>query len=276
MTSDARWIPLPTDVAYGALVEPTERDPRLRPDAQAVSAFATENGWEYFLHATEQPLPGVVFRDATGRSRFLQRAADIVRAPGAAGLEVGNSAYTYTVQMNQISAEWGYAAVRLPRVVPALIVETRSARAERPLPALPDLAPRAIGVDSDRAALYVAPENAGWAQTVVTAEIVGLLDQEGLPLDLEISEGWVFLYRPGRLAVPDPLVWRRVLGILDAVGRSLEAAATTEDPELASPAVLPMRERVAQTTRHATTTYLAVVGGLVVVLTIGAYLFFGR
>jgi len=124
-------------------------------------------------------------------------------------------------------------------------------------------------------ALHVAPENAEWAQAVVTEEIVDLLDQDGLPLDLEIAEGWLFLYRPGRLSVPDPLVWRRVFGILDALDVSLSAAAGSLPGPGPFPA-LPMREQVAQTTRHATAKYFAVVGGLFVVLAGGAYLLFGR
>ena len=265
MTADARWIPVPTNVAYDALT----------PGAPGIPAFAAANGWQHHPLVTAQPLPGVVFRDAAGRSRFTQRAGDVVRLPGSAGLEVGNSAYTYSVQMNQMSAEWGYAAVRLPRATPGLVVETRSARAVRPLPALPGLAPRSVSAQPERAALHVAPENAEWAQAVVTAGIVDLLDQDGLPLDLEIAEGWLFLYRPGRLSVPDPLVWRRVFGILDALDVSLSAAAGSL-PGPGPFAALPMREQVAQTTRHATATYFAVVGGLFVVLAGGAYLVFGR
>ena len=90
------WITLPAPVAYDALVEPPYRDPKLKPHAQAVSAFA-------------------------------------------AALEVGNNASSFTVNLNQFSVEWGYAAVRLPSAAPALIVETTRARAETPLPALPEV-----------------------------------------------------------------------------------------------------------------------------------------
>ncbi|MFJ4161067.1 hypothetical protein [Microbacterium testaceum] len=265
MTADARWIPVPTNVAYDALT----------PGAPGTSAFAAANGWQHHPLVTAQPLPGVVFRDAAGRSRFTQRAGDVVRLPGSAALEVGNSAYTYTVQMNQMSAEWGYVAVRLPRATPALVVETRSARAVRPLPAVPDVAPLAVSAEPERAAVYAAPENAEWAQAVVTEEIVDFLDQDGMPLDLEIAEGWLFLYRPGRLSVPDPLVWRRVFGILDALDVSLSAAAGSLAGAGPFPA-LPKREQVARTTRHAMAKYVAAVGGLFIVVTGGAYVLFGR
>lgn len=43
----ASWIPTPTVVSYDALLDPPFRDRNLKPDAQAVSAFANVQGWEY-------------------------------------------------------------------------------------------------------------------------------------------------------------------------------------------------------------------------------------
>ncbi len=97
------WIPTPARVSFAALTDPPTRDPRLKRDAQAVSAFAAANGWEYEIGSGAQPLPGVVFRDDRGRPRHVQRAGDIVRVPGPAGLEVGNSAYSFVVNLNQFS-----------------------------------------------------------------------------------------------------------------------------------------------------------------------------
>ncbi|MCM3502919.1 hypothetical protein M3667_13670 [Microbacterium sp. P26] len=295
------WIALPTPVAYDALVDPPHRDPKLKPDAQAVSAFAAANGWQYFVGAGSQPFPGVVFRDDRGRSRQLQRAGDIVRVPGPAALEIGNSASSFTVNLNQFSVEWGYAAVRLPFATPGLIVETARARAETPLPALPGVSPSPIAGRPDAGSVYVAPEHAAWAAAVVTPELGALLTDD-LAFDLEIVDGWLFLYHPGRLSVPDPAVWQRVFAVLEVVGRSLATAAPALPalPAAASPAAgdgvaasavpaapapergatsgagLPVRDRSSDVTRTTNWTYYGIAGGVFVVLAATAFLFVGR
>lgn len=295
------WIALPAPVAYDALVDPPHRDPKLKPDAQAVSAFAAANGWQYFVGAGPQPFPGMVFRDDRGRIRQLQRAGDIVRVHGTAALEVGNSASSFTVNLNQFSVEWGYAAVRLPFATPGLIVETGRARAETPLPALPGVSPSPIAGRPDAGSVYVAPEHAAWAAAVVTPELGALLADD-LAFDLEIVDGWLFLYHPGRLSVPDPAVWQRVFAVLDVVGRSLATAASAlpalpatappaagdgvaasvvpaapaPGPVAPSGAALPVRDRSSDVTRKTTLTSYGIAGGVFVVLAATAFLFVGR
>lgn len=288
------WIALPAPVAYDALVDPPHRDPKLKPDAQAVSAFAAANGWQYFVGAGPQPFPGMVFRDDRGRIRQLQRAGDIVRVHGTAALEVGNSASSFTVNLNQFSVEWGYAAVRLPFVTPGLIVETARARAETPLPALPEVAPVPIAGAPGAGSVYVAPPYADWAAAVVTPELGALLADDSLAFDLEIVDGWLFRYHPGRLSVPDPAVWRRVFAMLDVVGRSLATAASVlpappvdgasptapaapaAEPVAPSGAALPVRDRSSDVTRKTTLTSYGIAGGVFVVLAATAFLFVGR
>ncbi|WP_295823717.1 hypothetical protein [uncultured Microbacterium sp.] len=288
------WIPTPATVSFAALTDPPTRDPRLKRDAQAVSAFAAANGWEYEIGSGAQPLPGVVFRDDRGRPRHVQRAGDIVRVPGPAGLEVGNSAYSFVVNLNQFSVEWGYAAVRLPYAVPPLIAESRRARSERALPALPELTPLPLAADRDAGDLYADPADSAWAAAVMTPELVTLLDDEALALNLEIADGWLLLYHPGRLSVPDPGVWQRVLSVLEVAGRALAAAAPklSAASHTGAPAVgavpagtrasasaarsLPVRERSADVTRKTTWTYYGITGGLFIVGMIVVSFFMNR
>ena len=82
------------EIDYTALTHPVAPPARTDPTAHAVSRFASENGWQYFTHAVDQQLPGVVFREVDGQARFSQRAVNIVRIPGDPMVEVGDSFYT--------------------------------------------------------------------------------------------------------------------------------------------------------------------------------------
>ncbi|MEV7694698.1 hypothetical protein AB0N73_15335 [Microbacterium sp. NPDC089189] len=104
-------------------------------DSQAVQALAAANGWEYSPGGTSE-LTGLVFRDAAGARRHLHRVGDVVRI-ASGPTEIGNSAYSFTVDLSLISVTWGYATVPLPHPAPALVVETSNALRRRPLPALP-------------------------------------------------------------------------------------------------------------------------------------------
>jgi hypothetical protein len=214
-------------VDYSALVDPPFRDKNLKPDAQAVHAFAVTNGWEYYIGTGSQPLPGVLFRDERGKSRQLQRSGNIVRIPGPPLVEVGNCAYSYTVNLNIFSVTWGYLAGVLTEPAPAVVVETTNARRVRELPARPVGAAHVpLGPEGGDGIAYVAPEAAGWAQAAFGPELIRLLNDPLLPFDVEIAEGWLFLYCPSELSVPDPTVWQRTFTVLEAVRASIAAATT--------------------------------------------------
>ena len=63
-----------------------------------------------------------------------------------------------------------------------------------------------------------------WARGILSPDLLALLDDAELPFDLEIVEGWLFLYSPRQLAGGDPRVWRRTLGVVAAVHDAVEAA----------------------------------------------------
>ena len=208
-------------VDYRPLLDPPFRDPNLKPDAQAIQAFAVTNGWEYYVGTGGQSLPGVVFREASGRSRKLQRAGNIVRIPGSPLIEVGNSAYSVTVNLNLMSITWGYVAVPLNTPLPPLVVESARARELSPLPSLPVGAAQVPFGGADAALVgHIAPAAADWLRTVLTPELVALLDGPRLPVNVEVAEGWLFLYAPHELSTPDPAVWERAFTVLDAVSKA--------------------------------------------------------
>ena len=219
-------------VDYSPLVDPPFRDKNLKPDAQAIHAFAVTNGWEYYLGTGPQPLPGVLFRDERGNARQLQRAGNLVRIPGPPLIEIGNCAYAYTVNLNVFSVTWGYVACVLTTTAPDLVVETSNARRAKDLPARPvGVAQVALG---DEGTAHVAAESAAWAQKVFDPSLVRLLDDPALPFDVQISQGWLFLYCPAELSVTDPAVWQRTFAVLEAVRAAIAAASVHAEAPVAA------------------------------------------
>ncbi|WDG18028.1 hypothetical protein [Microbacterium sp. Clip185] len=215
-------------VDYSPLVDPPFRDKNLKPDAQAIHAFAVTNGWEYYVGTGSQPLPGVLFRDERGTARHLQRAGNLVRIPGPPLIEIGNCAYSHTVNLNVFSVTWGYVACALTDPTPELVVETSNARRARELPALPvGAAQVALG---DEGTAYVSAESVAWVQTVFDPRLVRLLNDPSLPFDVQISQGWLFLYCPAELSVTAPAVWQRTFAVLEAVRAAIASAAPLEVP----------------------------------------------
>ncbi|KTS07697.1 hypothetical protein [Microbacterium testaceum] len=210
-------------------------------ETEAVRLFAEANGAQFWPLVLDQPLPGVVFRDPAGRPRQMQGAGRIVRFPGDPEIEIANSAFQYAIELNVMSSAWGYAAVRLSRPAPALLVETASARAIRLLPSTPTAAETlTLGNGTE---VHVDARAADWARGILRSDVLDLLDDAELPFDLEIVEGWLFLYSPRQLAVGDPRVWRRALGVVAAVREAIEETDGTDAMASGAPQVLPMKDR---------------------------------
>ncbi|MEV7694699.1 hypothetical protein AB0N73_15340 [Microbacterium sp. NPDC089189] len=216
-------------VNYEPLHHPPAPVPGWNSEAQIVQVFAEANGWRYYALATDQPLPGVVFRERNGAPRFTQRAVNIVRIPGPPLTEIGNSFYTEIAMGNQFTQAWGYAALQLEEGAPPLVVQNERVAHRSALPTLPAAPGVPLGADG-RFTLYSDASAHAWAQWLFDDEVRGLLDDGTLGFHVEIAPGWLFLYAPHPLAVPDPAVWQRLLALVSALrsrlgGRVPEAGA---------------------------------------------------
>ncbi|MFG6402575.1 hypothetical protein [Microbacterium sp. P04] len=210
---------------FAPLLHPTAPPRGVNPDAFAVQSLAAANGWEYFTHTTEQPFPGVVFREPSGAPRYMQRAVNIVRIPGQPVLEIGNSAYTEIAIGNQFTQYWGYAAAAAPGMFPTVIIEADRNRQRSALPSLPRGAVATSRGAAGRAVvIHTDPAAAAWAAAIFTDELCALLDDGTVAFDLELAGGWVFLYAPQPLATADPRVWQRILDTMGAVLERLQSA----------------------------------------------------
>lgn len=222
---------------YAPLLHRTAPPSGVNPDAHAVQSLAAANGWEYFTHAAAQPLPGVIFREPNGKPRFMQSAVNIVRLAGPPSIEIGNTVYLETAVGNQFAQNWGYAAVHTGRALPALVVEADRNRRVSALPSAPRGAVETRWGEPDReVVLHADPSATAWARAVFTPELCALLDDGILAFDVELSDGWVFLYTPGRLATPDPDIWDRILGTITAIVERLDAATPAPSATPVAPA----------------------------------------
>ncbi|WP_307217844.1 hypothetical protein [Microbacterium sp. SORGH_AS_0888] len=208
-----------TSANYAPLTTSPTNNPQATDLSSRLAAFAQANGAEFYPVAMTQPLPGVIFRDAKGRPRPSQAAGNIVRFPGPPLVEVANAMYAVPLHitvLTRVTRAWGYAAMQLPAPRPWLLVESARAQAVQGLPVPKGLQPVTLGGSHGRFEVY-APGAAGTvAEALLTREVLDALDDDASPaLDLEVSEGWVFLYAPGRLATTDPTLWQRLFGVLD-------------------------------------------------------------
>ncbi len=285
--SDRQNDTVHSEIDYTALTHPVAPPARTNPTAHAVSRLASENGWQYFTHAVDQQLPGVVFREVDGKARFSQRAVNIVRIPGDPMVEVGDSFYTEVAVGNQFTQQWGYAAVDLGVAVPSVTIEAVRNRARSALPATP----AGAAADDSRPGVRVeaAPGSEQAVDALITPEIVDALADEAHPLDAELRGQWLFLYAPRSLSNDDATSWRAVLATVDLfVARvrelRLPQAAAELPPAAGTPAAAPpagavhaepLQSRGSRVNGARVGLYLGVVLAAMVIAG-GAALFFGR
>jgi hypothetical protein len=239
-----------------------------------VASFAAGNGWQYFPHASAQPLPGIIFRRTGGEPRLMQLATDIVRVTGAPAIEVGNGFYLETAAGNQFPQKWGYAAVEMGAPLPTVVIEAERNRRGSPLPSVPVVgAPVTLGAPEREVVLYADPAASAWASQIFRPEIVALLDDGVVAFDLELAGGYVFLYAPGKLATAHPGLWERVLSTMAAVVDAVQHAPGGVE-RLAGPSQPVMRSRGWAVNRR---RYLLQWGALAagVLVTAAAFAMFG-
>lgn len=268
------------DIDFTPLTHPTDPPARTDPTANAVARLAQANGWQYYPHAVEQQLPGVVFREPNGRSRFSQRAVNIVRIPGTPMMEIGDSFYTEVAVGNQFTQRWGYLAVDVGVAMPSVTMESRSNFAQSPLPATPA---RALA-DESRSGLRVeaAPGAEFAADALLTPEVVEALNNGSYPLDVELNGRWLFLYAPRSLSTDDAQSWKHTLRtaqlLIDRVRESFPMDALSSGAEVhqfGAP-VTPMQSRGGRVNRMRVTWYLLAVVAAMGVAGGAALLFGGR
>ncbi len=265
------------DIDFTPLTHPTDPPARTDPTANAVAHLALANGWQYYTHAVDQQLPGVVFREPNGGSRLSQRAVNIVRIPGTPMMEIGDSFYTKVAMGNQFTQRWGYLAADVGVAMPSVTMESRSNFAQNPLPATPA---RALA-DERRSGLRVeaAPGAEFVANALLTPEVVGALDNGTYPLNVEMNGRWLFLYAPRSLATDDAESWKHTLRtaqlLMDRIREIFPMDASSSGTEVHQ-SVAPMQSQGGRVNRMRVTWYLLAVVAAMGVAGGAALLFGGR
>lgn len=267
---------------YSPLLHPAAPPSGVDPDAHAVAALAAANGWQYFTHAAAQPLPGLIFRRTTGEPRLMQASANIVRPPGMPSIEIGNTVYLETAGGNQFAQKWGYAALHTGAALPPVVIEAERNRAISALPSVPtDAEASTLGKPGREITVYTSAASAAWAADVFTPELVDLLDDGTVAFDVELVEGYLFLYAPGRLATADPAIWDRVLTVMAALAtrvRTAPSPASTAPETPGAPAAprLAMRSRGWAVNGKRVAWQWGIVAGSMVLVGVGFALFAPR
>lgn len=249
----------------------------VNPDAHAIQRLAEANGWEYLTHATQQALPGAVFRETNGTARFMQRAVNIVRISGPTPIEVGTSAYTEIAVGNQFTQYWAYVAVHLGVLLPAVVAEPDRLRARSAIPSVPAGAePATRGPAGRTVQVHRLARDAAWVDEVFTPEVCAELDDGRVAFDVELTPGWVFLYVPDPAATTDPAVWARMFRVIDALLARI-AAAPAPSARADTPLIRPaMRARGVPVNGRRVFVYLGVFAGAIAAVSVAFALFAGR
>lgn len=184
--------------------------------------FAAANGLVYVHEITAPAYPGVIF--GVGEGRRTTGSYRRVTGPGLeVGLELGGYRYTTGSGKNKSTVTWGYAALRLPRRLPHMVLDARGNNGLFSASSLPLSFSRdqvlSLEGDFDRYfTLYCSAAYERDALYVFTPDLMALLIDESAAFDVEIVDDWMFLYARGGLALEQPAVVQRVFRILDTVG----------------------------------------------------------
>lgn len=196
-----------------------------------LDAFAAANGMTY-LPALENPqLPGLIFD--TGDSAI---ALDLVVRHGRVPVTVANYRYTTARNKRRNRNRWGYVAVKLGVELPHIVLDATGnnslGRSNLPV-SFAKQQRLALEGDFDRYfSLYCPVGYEADALYLFTPDVMaGFIDRVA-ELDVEIIDGYIFLYSHNDLATLDPDTWVWLFAVIDTVTRQAERWRRWRDGEL--------------------------------------------
>jgi hypothetical protein len=192
--------------------------------------FAEDNGLRYDEPADDVGYPGAAFHVGSSRSRDL--CFRTVDGPTA---EFGTYRWTVGSGKSRRTYSIGYAAVRLERPLPHLVLDARGNNGFFGVGIIPFAFDRdqvlSLEGDFDRYfTLYCPSHYERDALYVFTPDIMALLIDESSWLDVEIVDDWMFFYATRPFDVEDAATWRRLFRLHDVlVGRIRRTADRYRD-----------------------------------------------
>jgi len=193
------------------------------------AAFAAANGLDHEEQTEAPALGGAVFgalEDAVVTDRFSRPGEfEVGNVEGTIGGSRTTRTGFVTIRTSvttSIRRRYGYLSMRLPRVMPHLVLDARrnDTGLGSSLPLAISKAQRlSLEGDFDRSFRLYCP--AGYerdALYVFTPDFMAVLVDETGDLDVEIVDDRLFVYAAGGLDLADPRVWARLDTIMRIVG----------------------------------------------------------
>ena len=180
--------------------------------------FARANGLVAEPLAPGLMYPGAIFQHGNARAGF-----DRLHSAGGRTLDLGNYRYTIGSGDNQRTSTWGYLALQLDRPMPHMLLDSRSnnglfGTTNLPISVAHNQQLRLEGDFNSHFTLYCPQEYETDALYVFTPDLMALLIDNAGDFDVEIVDGWMFVYSATPFTMTDPAVLRRLFTIVSTVG----------------------------------------------------------
>lgn len=194
-----------------------------------LSRFAAANAMTYEDHVRDPALPGLIFD--VGQSRHSDR---LVRGHSPRFVEFGNYMYTSGTGTREATHRWGYVAMKTDLPLPHIVLNAlgnngwgtklpTSFKKYRRLP-LEDDFDKHFG-------LYCANGYEQDALYLFTPDIMARLFGDAAQLDVEIADGWLFLYSKRKVSTLDAATWAWLFGTVSALMSKLDQWAKWRDEQ---------------------------------------------
>lgn len=193
---------------------------RKRKRWASLARFADENGLAFRLCSADPAYPGCLF--ALGHSR-----ASVNHVWSERGLLADCGRYTYTTGSgkDRTKFDWSFAAFRLPRAMPHLLLDARANNVAglSNLPVSFSADQRlTLGAPFDEQYSLYAPVGYGPdAFYLFPPDLLSMLIDAPADFDIEIVDHWMFFYTQSPLDLTEEATWRILGDIEDSVGARL-------------------------------------------------------
>lgn len=189
-----------------------------RNDWAPLALFARDNGLHFVRRSSDPTYPGLIFHVGSSRA-----AVDHLWSPSGPLADVGSYYFTTGTDKNQTTHRWFYAAFRLPRPTPHVLLDS----AEND-PTFGSNLPMAFSRDQrvklgepfdSRYTLYAPDGYAADAFRLFPPNLMArLMDAPGW-IDIELIDSWMFVYTQEAVDLHDPQTW----GLLDYLESTVAA-----------------------------------------------------
>lgn len=187
--------------------------------------FAEANGFRYDEPADSVDYPGAAFDVGSSRSRDA-----CFRSVDGPLVEFGSYQWTVGSGKSRRTYRIGYAAMRLERPLPHMVLDARGNNGLFGAGIIPFAFDRdqvlSLEGDFDRFfTLYCPNRYERDALYVFTPDVMALLVDDSSRLDVEIVDDWVFFYSTIPFEFTDPREWRSLFRIHDTLVAKLHRSA---------------------------------------------------